>query len=133
MKRGRSEKGQAMVEFALVLPLLLLLLCGIIDFGWIFYNNIMVDNAAREAARYSAIHVYDDGAFNSGDTADARTAALASSPILPDTLTATVAVSGDAVTVTVTSPTAVLTGLTSTIFGGKTVNLSSTSTMKLEQ
>ena len=40
-----------MVEFALVLPLLLLILCGILDFGWLFYNQFNVDNTARQAAR----------------------------------------------------------------------------------
>ena len=54
----KSEKGQAMVEFALVLPLLLILLCGIIDFGWLYYNQITLNNAAREGARYAVIY-YD--------------------------------------------------------------------------
>ena len=54
----RTEKGQAMVEFALVLPFLLALLCGIIDFGWLYYNQITLNNAAREGARYAVIH-YD--------------------------------------------------------------------------
>jgi uncharacterized protein (UPF0333 family) len=36
---AKNEKGQAMVEFALIVPLLILLLCGIIDFGWIFGNQ----------------------------------------------------------------------------------------------
>lgn len=130
--RIKSERGQAMVEFALVLPLLILLLCGILDFGWIFYNDIMVSNAAREAARYSAIHVYDDGSFSSADVSAAKNAALASSAALPDTLTATVTVANGSVTVTVKSPTAVLTGITSTIFGGKTVDLTGTSTMRIE-
>lgn len=50
-KKVKSEEGQAMVEFAIVLPLLLMILCGIIDFGWLFYNQLNVDNASREAAR----------------------------------------------------------------------------------
>ena len=49
--RIKSEEGQAMVEFAIALPLLLLILCGIIDFGWLFYNQLNVDNTSREAAR----------------------------------------------------------------------------------
>lgn len=39
-KRDRKEDGQAMVEFALILPIFLLILCGIIDFGWLFYNQL---------------------------------------------------------------------------------------------
>jgi len=54
----RNEKGQAMVEFALITPLLILLLCGIIDFGWIFGNQLILNNASRDTARYMAIN-YD--------------------------------------------------------------------------
>lgn len=56
----KKEKGQAMVEFALVLPILLLFIGGLIDFGWIFYNQLSANNASREAARYVAIHYYFD-------------------------------------------------------------------------
>jgi uncharacterized protein (UPF0333 family) len=56
----KKENGQAMVEFALVLPILLLFLAGIIDFGWLFYNQLSANNASREAARYIAIHYYFD-------------------------------------------------------------------------
>ena len=35
----KNEKGQSIVEFALVVPILLTLLCGIIDFGWIYSNQ----------------------------------------------------------------------------------------------
>lgn len=44
-----------MVEFALVLPLFLLLVLGIIDFGWLFYNYIAVENSARNAARIACV------------------------------------------------------------------------------
>lgn len=50
-KKVKSEEGQALLEFALVLPLILMILCGILDFGWLFYNQLNVDNSAREAAR----------------------------------------------------------------------------------
>jgi len=130
--RLKSEKGQAMVEFALVLPILILLLCAIMDFGWIFFQKILVTNAAREAARYSAVHLYDDGTVNAADTTAARTVALGSSSVLPDALTASLTVSDGAVTVTVTSPAAVITGLTSSFFGGSTVNLTASSTMRYE-
>ncbi|MEL7649835.1 MAG: TadE family protein [Sedimentibacter sp.] len=60
----KKENGQAMVEFALVLPILLLFVAGIIDFGWIFYNQLAANNASREAARFIAIHYY----FNDMDS-----------------------------------------------------------------
>lgn len=50
-----GEKGQAMVEFALVLPVFLLLVCGILDFGWLFYNCISAENSARNAARTACV------------------------------------------------------------------------------
>ena len=38
----KRENGQSAVEFALVLPILLLIVCGILDFGWLFYNYYMM-------------------------------------------------------------------------------------------
>lgn len=49
-KLKKSEKGQSIVEFALVLPLLLTLLCGVIDFGWIYSNQYRVENASYAGA-----------------------------------------------------------------------------------
>ncbi len=46
-----SNKGAAMIEFALVLPLLAMLAFGIIEFGFIIYNKAMITNASREGAR----------------------------------------------------------------------------------
>ncbi len=50
---GNREKGQGLTEFALILPILLLLLLGIIEGGRIIWAYITVQNAAREAARYA--------------------------------------------------------------------------------
>jgi Flp pilus assembly protein TadG len=47
----RSEHGQAAVEFALVVPVLLLLLLGIIQGGIVFHNYLTVTDAARAASR----------------------------------------------------------------------------------
>lgn len=49
-----SEFGQALVEFAMIVPLLLLLLFALIDFGRGFYTWLLVTNAAREGARVAA-------------------------------------------------------------------------------
>ena len=56
----RGEDGQAMVEFALILPILLLILCGIIDFGWLFYNQLALNNICREGARYAVVNTAED-------------------------------------------------------------------------
>ena len=47
----RSERGQNLIELALVMPLLILLLTGIADLGRAFYSYIQITNAAREGAR----------------------------------------------------------------------------------
>jgi hypothetical protein len=47
----KNQKGASAVEFAIVLPLLLLLLFGIVEFGFLLYNKAMITNAAREGAR----------------------------------------------------------------------------------
>jgi hypothetical protein len=53
---SRHRRGQALVEFALVFPLFLMVLFSVISFGlYIFYNQQLA-NAAREAARYAAVH-----------------------------------------------------------------------------
>ncbi|TJX14162.1 pilus assembly protein [Tissierella creatinini] len=51
----KNEKGQSLVEFALVLPLLILIVVGIIEFGWLFNGKITLTSAAREGARVAAI------------------------------------------------------------------------------
>ncbi|MFK4998208.1 TadE/TadG family type IV pilus assembly protein [Bacillus sp. N9] len=44
----KSERGQSLVEFAIVVPLLLLLLFGIIDFGRIFHASLTIDHAGEK-------------------------------------------------------------------------------------
>jgi Flp pilus assembly protein TadG len=51
----RSEKGQAAVELALVLPVLVLLLCGIMEFGRVYDASLVITQAAREGARAGAV------------------------------------------------------------------------------
>jgi len=52
----KSERGQSAVEFALVLPILIIILLGIIEFGWFLNAKITITSAAREGARVYAIH-----------------------------------------------------------------------------
>ncbi|WP_422444893.1 TadE family protein [Thermoanaerobacterium sp. DL9XJH110] len=51
----KSQKGQAMVELALILPVIVLILFGILEFGRIFYSYIVITYAAREGARAGAV------------------------------------------------------------------------------
>jgi Flp pilus assembly protein TadG len=56
----RKERGAALVEMAMVLPILLLLLLGTIEFAWVFAQNLDVRHGAREGARLLAVN-YPDG------------------------------------------------------------------------
>lgn len=52
----KNESGQALVEFALVLPILIALILGMIEFGWILNGEITLTSAAREGARTAIIY-----------------------------------------------------------------------------
>ena len=52
---SRSEKGQTMVEFAMVLPILCVLLFGVIQFGILFNNYVTLTDAVRAGARKAAV------------------------------------------------------------------------------
>ncbi|NPV08792.1 MAG: hypothetical protein HPY83_12635 [Anaerolineae bacterium] len=73
MMPREGQQGQNLAELALVLPLLILLFVGIADLGRAFHAFIVVENAAREAARYGAsypdrLHV-EDGTPNAEERA----------------------------------------------------------------
>ena len=55
-----AEDGAALIEFAIVLPLMLLVLFGTIDFGLLFQRYQVVTNAAREGARIAVLPGYSD-------------------------------------------------------------------------
>jgi len=59
--RRHRDEGAAAVEFALVLPVLLLLIFGIVDFGRMLNAKITVNEAAREGARAAALVDRDSG------------------------------------------------------------------------
>jgi len=55
--RARSRsRGQGLVEFALVLPVFMVILIGMVDLGRAIWANNAVANAAREAARFASVH-----------------------------------------------------------------------------
>jgi hypothetical protein len=59
-RRWRSQSGAELIEVALTLPLLLLVLLGIIEFGIMFREYEIITNAAREGARIRVLPAYDD-------------------------------------------------------------------------
>jgi hypothetical protein len=60
------DSGASLVEFAIVLPLLIALLLGTIDFGWLFSQNHDLRSASREGARLAVVN------SGTGSTPDAR-------------------------------------------------------------
>jgi Flp pilus assembly protein TadG len=61
MKRHstRSERGAALVEFAVVLPLFVVLVFGIMESGWLFAQQVELRNATREGARLAVVDYGD--------------------------------------------------------------------------
>jgi len=70
----KKEEGASAIEFAIILPLLLILLFGIIEFSILLYDKAMLTNASREGARVGIVYRYQDGGPNHpGDTEIATT------------------------------------------------------------
>ncbi|MBU0620197.1 pilus assembly protein [Patescibacteria group bacterium] len=51
----KKEKGQSMVEMAVMIPLLFMLLVGIFEVGIVFHNHLVLNQAAREGARCASL------------------------------------------------------------------------------
>src|SRR4051812_44276070 len=56
MKRCKGDAGQGLVEFAVAIPVFLILLMGVVDFGMAIYRFNGVSQAAREIARAASVH-----------------------------------------------------------------------------
>ena len=56
MRDSRSCRGQNLVEFGLVLPILIAIMLAIVDLGFIFFIRGSVENGAREGARLGSVH-----------------------------------------------------------------------------
>ena len=56
LKRSfKSQKGQSLVEFALILPIVILILMGILEYGLMLNSYLSINNASREGARLGAV------------------------------------------------------------------------------
>ena len=78
-RRPAAERGASLVEMALVTPFLLLLLLGVIEFGWLFGEYNELRHAAREGTRFAAVSVPDldgDSDFDEDDVVTAVCDAL---------------------------------------------------------
>jgi Flp pilus assembly protein TadG len=84
--RSKQERGAAAVEFALLLPLIVIILFGIIGFGIALFRAVNYVSAAREGARYAAVHCRPDALSCTPDLVQARvTQAANGNPIGPGT------------------------------------------------
>jgi Flp pilus assembly protein TadG len=119
--RRDRQCGAALVEMALVLPILILLLLGTFEFGRAFNAKITLTHATREAVRELAI---------TGDADEAEAALLAAtSPLDPDlvSMSSTDCEGGEPTSVTATYP------FTFTyLFGEATITMTSTAVMRCE-
>lgn len=87
-RRRRGERGAAAVEFALVVPLLLLILGGIFNFGFAFAQKLALDNAVRETARSAAVDTGKTQAqLQSAGVTTFKDSAIGTGPSTPVTIT----------------------------------------------
>ena len=71
-----KSRGQALAEFALLVPVMLLLMLLAVDFGRLFFSYISVTNVAREATNYAALNASDSGYVKSDYDTAAKAAGL---------------------------------------------------------
>lgn len=123
----KNEAGQSIVEAAFVIPLFILILCGIIDFGWIFTNQLMVNNCSREGARYAIVNSGESGLTS------LVTSKVISTSGISDTSRITVSVefvNSDDIEVTVTNTIKALTPVAGIFVAGQDIELTSTCVMR---
>jgi len=59
-KKTKAQSGAALIEFAIVLPLLLMLIFGMIEFSVMLYDKAMITNASREGTRAGIVYAFPD-------------------------------------------------------------------------
>jgi len=126
--RLRNSSGQAMVEFVLVLPLVLMLLFGIIQFGTVFNHDETITDAARAGARKAAVSRLEADPVGLAEAAARASASGLDQSQLQVTVADDSWTAGSDVTVTVSYP------YTIDIFGltVKTGQLTSSTTERVE-
>lgn len=129
MTKTNRKHGQALVETALVLPILLILLMGIIDFGLIFNHYLLISNASRDAVRNAVVGQSD---IQIGTLISSMTSTLEPSDIKttisPDD---TIRKKGDPVTITIEYEHHLLTPIISAILPNP-MKIKATTTMRME-
>lgn len=123
--KSHDERGQALLEMALVLPVLVLLLLGIIDLGRILFHEQAVTAAARDAARYASVGATDTQ-IGQALQADMSPIGTATWSVQPDPR-----VSGNPVTISVTNAVYIMDPVMSA-FLGPVYQVHATVTMRVE-
>ena len=100
----RDERGQTMVEFALVAPLLCLILFGILQFGALYNDYVTLTDATRVGARKAAVSRHEADPAGAAETAARNSAAGLDQAELDVAVTATAWEHGGSVTVEATYP-----------------------------
>jgi Flp pilus assembly protein TadG len=136
-RRVRSERGAELIELAMVTPILLLVIGGIVDFGFLFRSWQVITNAAREGARVGVLPNYTCNANAGSDVVTRVNAYLDSSGVSGAVVQAVTSVTGGVtscvVRVSLNQPLPSL-GVFGQFFGGNfgSVPLASTATMRTE-
>lgn len=126
----KNEKGQAAVEFALILPILIMIICGIIDFGWFYSKKIQLQSACNTGARY-AIVSNDDAVSQDAVISQIRDALPGTTPAsLKVDLTYSSGTTGN-VTVSLTESVKALTPLKGIFTKDQIVEIKASATMKM--
>lgn len=142
MKRARKrinrEHGASLVEFAMIAPFLILLLLGVVEFSWVFAQNLDVKHGAREGARLTAVDESGDNALLGAEICgrmdlvggEATVTWVADPTDYGNTTTLEV---GDGVSVSVATPFSTLTGAIDWAFPTSLTTLDSTVEIRIEQ
>lgn len=93
LKMFKNNKGQAMVEFALVIPIFLLMIFGMVEFGRIYSYKLATANMARQVARQAAVVGLDNTKIRDAAIASGTIFGLSSSNINAPTGSSTTAYS----------------------------------------
>ncbi|HZR12661.1 MAG TPA: TadE/TadG family type IV pilus assembly protein [Acidimicrobiia bacterium] len=126
-RRAREERGASLVEFALILPLLMLFVFGIIEFGGTYNNFVSLRNGVREGARLAVVNDQSNGDILT--ETKQRIGLDASQTKVRVVLNGTHV--GDTVTVCASYPAYNITGVMRPFLGNRVVT--SSVTMRLEQ
>ena len=122
MQRRNRSSGQELVEFALILPILALLVFGIFDLGRVVYYYSAMQNAAREGTRYGIV------ALDSGEVTNRVNNRLIG--VNPDSVN--VVIDDDNVSVTITYNFQPITPFIGSFFSGGEISITSSSIMERE-